>query len=143
MNTQTAVGIELDSIVLEHGDGDRTVRALDDVSLRVAGGELVAIVGPSGAGKSSLLAVAGALASPTSGTVSVHGRALGDLSRRERTRFRLTELGFVFQSGNLVPALTVGISCDSSTDSLARGRIRSHAAARERRHGPQGRSSTA
>ena len=109
MSTETtqATGIELDSIVLEHGDGDRIVRALDDVSLSVASGELVAIVGPSGAGKSSLLAVAGALASPTSGTVTVHSRDLGTLSRRERARFRLTELGFVFQSGNLVPALTV------------------------------------
>ena len=101
------IGIKLDSIVLEHGDGDRTVRALDNISLSVAGGELVAIVGPSGAGKSSLLAVAGALASPTSGTVTIHGRDLGTLSRGERARFRLTQLGFVFQSGNLVPALTV------------------------------------
>ena len=105
--TGPTVGIELDSIILEHGDGDSTVRALDNVSLSVASGELVAIVGPSGAGKSSLLAVAGALASPTSGTVTVHGRDLGTLSRRERAHFRLTELGFVFQSGNLVPALTV------------------------------------
>jgi len=100
-------GIEMQSVVLELGDGDRTVRALDDVSLSVTGGELVAVVGPSGAGKSSLLAVAGALAHPTAGTVKIHGRELATLSRKERTRFRLTEIGFVFQSGNLVPALTV------------------------------------
>ncbi|MFN3866733.1 MAG: ABC transporter ATP-binding protein [Demequina sp.] len=101
------VGIDMRAVTLTHGDGDRTVRALDDVSLTVAPGELVAIIGPSGAGKSSLLTIAGALAQPTSGTVTVHGRDLATLSRREQARFRLHEIGFVFQSGNLVPALTV------------------------------------
>lgn len=100
-------GISMSAVTLELGDGDRTVRALDSIDLQVAAGEFVAIVGPSGAGKSSLLAIAGALASPTSGSVSVHGRDLNSLSRRARASFRLNEIGFVFQSGNLVPSLTV------------------------------------
>ncbi|AWB93119.1 ABC transporter ATP-binding protein [Aeromicrobium chenweiae] len=87
------------------GDGDETVRALDDVSLEVAAGELVAIVGPSGSGKSSLLAVAGALTTPTSGSVRLGSTDLTAASSRELTRIRREQIGFVFQSGNLVPAL--------------------------------------
>lgn len=74
--------------------------------LDVAPGELVAVVGPSGSGKSSLLAVAGALVRPDSGTVRVGGTDLTSASARELTRVRREEIGFVFQSGNLVPALT-------------------------------------
>lgn len=98
--------LEITDAVLELGDGDSRVRALDDVSLTVASGEFAAIVGPSGSGKSSLLAIAGALARPDSGTIRVHGTDLGTLSRGATTRFRLTNIGFVFQSGNLLPALT-------------------------------------
>jgi len=63
-------------------------------------------VGPSGSGKSSLLAVAGALAAPDSGTVTINGQDLSQLSQGKRAAFRLSNIGFVFQSGNLVPALT-------------------------------------
>ena len=101
-----APALEVTDAVLELGDGDSRVRALDSVSLTVMPGEFVAIVGPSGSGKSSLLAIAGALGQPDSGTVKVHGTDLGSLSRRARTRFRLHNIGFVFQSGNLLPALT-------------------------------------
>src|SRR5690606_22493207 len=87
-------------------DGDSRVRALDGVSLTVPAGRFTAIVGPSGSGKSSLLAVAGALGRPDSGTVRVHGTDLGKLSRRALARFRLRNIGFVFQSGNLLPSLT-------------------------------------
>ena len=103
--TRTA-GLLIDSAHLALGDGDSTVQALDNVSLTVRPGEMVAVVGPSGAGKSSLLAVAGALTTPDSGTVRVNGTDLGTLSKAARARFRLKEIGFVFQSGNLIPALT-------------------------------------
>jgi putative ABC transport system ATP-binding protein len=106
MNDHTIPSLEIGNAVLELGDGESRVRALDDVSLTVMPGELVAIVGPSGAGKSSLLAIAGAMARPDSGTVRVHGTDVGALSRRATTRFRLQNIGFVFQSGNLIPSLT-------------------------------------
>lgn len=96
----------LTDVTLLHGDGEETVRALDAVSLEVATGELVAIIGPSGSGKSSLLAVAGALTPATSGTVRLGSTDLSAASPRERTRIRRERIGFVFQSGNLVPALT-------------------------------------
>jgi len=101
-----SAGLELHDVTLTHGDGEETVRALDAVNLVVAPGELVAVVGPSGAGKSSLLAVAGALVRADSGTVRVAGTNLGSAGSRELTRIRRETLGFVFQSGNLVPALT-------------------------------------
>lgn len=95
----------LDGVSLLHGDGDETVTALDAVDLRVAPGEMVAIVGPSGAGKSSLLAVAGGLIRPTSGAVRLGGTELGGLSKRQLTELRRTRVGFVFQTSNLIPAL--------------------------------------
>jgi len=106
MSQDSTPALEITDATLELGDGDSRVRALDKVSLTVHPGELVAIVGPSGSGKSSLLAVAGALSQPDSGTVRVHGTDLAGLSRRATTRFRLENIGFVFQSGNLLPALT-------------------------------------
>lgn len=98
--------LEITNAMLELGDGDGRVRALDSVSLRVQPGEFVAIVGPSGSGKSSLLALAGALGKPDSGSVRVHGTDLAGLNRGAAARFRLRNIGFVFQSGNLIPALS-------------------------------------
>ncbi len=102
----TTPALVLDDVTLTLGDGDGTVLALDHVSLSVQPGELVAIVGPSGSGKSSLLAVAGALTPPTFGQVQVAGQNLNATTARERTRIRREHIGFVFQSGNLIPALT-------------------------------------
>jgi putative ABC transport system ATP-binding protein len=95
----------LDQVSLRHVDGDESITALDNVDLQVAPGEIVAIVGPSGAGKSSLLAAAGGLIQPTSGTVTVGGIDLTGLSGKRLTELRRTRIGFVFQSSNLVPAL--------------------------------------
>ncbi|MBS9374541.1 ABC transporter ATP-binding protein [Rhodococcus sp. B50] len=106
MTVTTSTGLALSDVCLSFGDGDSTVRALDHVDLDVGSGELVAIVGPSGAGKSSLLAVAGSLSRPTSGTVSVDGIDVTALDPRATAKLRRERVGFVFQSGNLLPALT-------------------------------------
>jgi putative ABC transport system ATP-binding protein len=86
-------------------DGE-TIRAVDDVSLTVAAGELVAIYGPSGSGKSTLLFVAAGIAPPDAGSVLFEGRDLAALSRRAAARHRRSALGFVFQSSRLVPGLS-------------------------------------
>ncbi len=99
-------GLLMDDVALVLGDGQGQVTALDSVSLRVAPGEIVAVVGPSGAGKSSLLAVAGGLAAPDSGRVIVDGIDVASATPSTRARYRRDQVGFVFQSGNLIPALT-------------------------------------
>ena len=99
-------GLEITDVTLVFGDGEDTVTALDNVNLKVSPGEFVAVVGPSGSGKSSLLAVAGALSTPTRGDVRVGGQALSGLDRKGLAKLRREQVGFVFQSSNLVPALT-------------------------------------
>ena len=86
--------------------GDTEVRALDDVSERVASGEHVAIMGPSGSGKSTLLNVIGCLDRPTAGRYVLDGREVSGLDDAELTLVRRRVIGFVFQSFHLVPRLT-------------------------------------
>lgn len=86
--------------------GDTEVAALDHASLTVADDEIVALVGPSGSGKTTLCSIAGGLLSPTSGVVTVGGHDLTAYSTRELSDFRRDQVGFVFQSVNLVPFLT-------------------------------------
>ncbi|MCP1491797.1 putative ABC transport system ATP-binding protein [Peribacillus frigoritolerans] len=90
-----------------YGEGDNKVIALDDISLNVRAGEFVAIVGPSGSGKSTFLSIAGALLSPSKGRLLLNGEDITTLSPKELTRVRLEKIGFVFQSSNLVPYLSV------------------------------------
>ena len=101
----------MSKLILEHvskvyGQGEIAVRALDDVSLSVDTGELVAVVGPSGSGKTTLLAVAGGLLQPTTGRVVVNGNELTGLKPAALGRLRLDHVGFVLQSANLVSYLT-------------------------------------
>jgi putative ABC transport system ATP-binding protein len=98
--------LELRAVSRVHGAGATEVHALRAVDLRVAPGELVAVMGPSGSGKSTLLTLAGGLDSPTSGAVLVEGTELGTLSRTELAALRRRSIGYVFQDFNLVPALT-------------------------------------
>ena len=90
-----------------YGSGNTEVRALDGVNLSVEKGEFVAVVGTSGSGKSTLLHMLGGLDRPTSGTVTVDGRELSALKDEALTIFRRRKIGFVFQSYNLVPVLSV------------------------------------
>ena len=104
----SAPALTFTNVTLELGDGDSKVRPLDSVSLEIARGDFVGVVGPSGAGKSTLLAVAGALQSPDSGSVTVLGQDLARIAKSQgkMAKFRMRNIGFVFQSGNLIPALT-------------------------------------
>ncbi len=90
-----------------YGSGEAEVRALDGIDLTVNDGEFVAVVGSSGSGKSTLLHMLGGLDHPTSGTVIVDGQDLSTLKEEELTIFRRRKIGFVFQSYNLVPVLSV------------------------------------
>ena len=90
-----------------YGSGDTQVKALDGVDLSIEQGEFVAIVGTSGSGKSTLLHMLGGLDRPTSGTVTVDGKDIFALKDEALTIFRRRKIGFVFQSYNLVPVLSV------------------------------------
>ncbi len=109
----------------------RTVTALNDVTLEIPDGQLVAIQGPTGGGKSTLLQMLGALDRPTSGTVELGDASLGTLADSRLTGIRGTEIGFVFQGFNLIPTLTalenvetalvpLGVSADERRDRAAR-----------------------
>ena len=96
----------LDRVTVSFNDGPEVRTILDELSLSVAGGEVVAITGASGSGKSTMLAVAGLLRRPDSGSVSISGTDATSLSRSDTTRLRGAEVGLVFQSSNLFPSLT-------------------------------------
>ncbi len=89
-----------------HGSGPTEVLALSAVDLDVGAGELVAVMGASGSGKSTLLGLAGGLDRPTSGSVTVEGTDLATLTPAQLAALRRRSVGYVFQSFNLLPALT-------------------------------------
>jgi len=99
--------LEVLDVYKSYQRGDQEVRALRGVTLRVSEGELVAVVGPSGCGKSTLLHVCGAMDRPSRGEVRFRDRDLGSLDDDALTKLRRQSVGFVFQSFNLLPTLTV------------------------------------
>jgi len=103
---QTGKGVICRDLTKDYGSGDSRVRALRGVDLDIAPGELTLLVGPSGCGKTTLISILAGTLDPTGGEVSVLGADLKRLSKREKTAFRARNVGFVFQSFNLLPALT-------------------------------------
>jgi putative ABC transport system ATP-binding protein len=98
--------LEFIDVVKSYGAGSTEVRAVTDVSLAVAAGEFIAVMGPSGCGKSTLLHLAGALEQPSAGRVLVNGQDLAEMTARDQAELRRRDVGYVFQSLNLIPALT-------------------------------------
>ena len=89
-----------------YGEGDTAIRALDTVTFTINAGEFVVLLGPSGSGKTTLLNQIGALEPSTSGSLNVNGLEIAGMSDKERTEYRRSTVGFVFQFYNLIPTLT-------------------------------------
>ncbi len=98
--------IELKHIYKDYPLGENVVKVLKDINLDVSKGEYVSLMGPSGSGKSTLMNIIGALDTPTSGTYLLKGTDVGQLSDDELAGIRNKEIGFVFQTFNLLPRLT-------------------------------------
>ncbi len=124
--------VEVADARVVYGTGEAAVAALKGVSLQVRNGEILMLMGPSGSGKTTLLQVAGALLSPTAGTVRLAGERIDGLTQEELGRRRLRHFGFVFQHYNLFPALTaaenVAIALDLKGVPAARRRAAAHEA---------------
>lgn len=99
--------LEVQNLSKTYGSGEATVHALKGATFSVPKGEFVAIVGESGSGKSTLLNMIGALDTPTSGKVFIDGKDIFSMKDRNLTVFRRRNIGFIFQSFNLIPELTV------------------------------------
>jgi len=117
----TSHSIEIENLTKEFTIGPTTVRALRGISASIQAGSFQFVLGPSGSGKSTLLYLLGALDRPTAGSITVGGRQIDRLSRDDQDQFRRHEVGFVFQSFNLLsnlnalenvlaPFLPIGIS---------------------------------
>ena len=85
--------------------GGEAVKALNGIDLEIAEGDFLAVLGPSGSGKSTLMNIIGCLDTPTDGEYFLHGRRIGNLSEKELARIRSREIGFIFQSFQLLPRM--------------------------------------
>ncbi len=99
--------LEIKNLCKTYGNGDTSVKALDNVSFSVEKGEFVAIIGPSGSGKSTLLHILGGVDVPTSGSVVIDGTDISKLDETALAIFRRRQIGLIYQFYNLIPILTV------------------------------------
>ena len=99
--------LETRNLCKYYGSGDNTVKAADNINIKIAQGEFVTIVGKSGSGKSTLLHMLGALDRPTSGQVILAGRDIAGFNENELAKISRRRIGFIFQAFNLVPSLNV------------------------------------
>lgn len=99
--------LAFENVTKSFKDGNRTIEAVKSTNFKLEKGELVAIIGPSGSGKSTLLTMAGALQLPTEGTVSLNGQNINQYNEKQLSKLRLKEIGFILQTSNLIPFLTV------------------------------------
>ncbi len=101
------MSIQLRSVSKQYELGKTTVNALNDVSLEIQQGEFVSVIGPSGSGKSTMLHLLGALDRPTTGEVLVDNTDISSMNDKQLARLRRVNIGFIFQSFNLIPVLSV------------------------------------
>ena len=107
MRATSEYAVECQGLQKSYGSGPNQVLALRGIDLSVSHGELLMLVGPSGCGKTTLISIMTGVLNPTSGVCQVLGRDVGEMSERERTRYRGKEIGFVFQQFNLLPTLSL------------------------------------
>lgn len=98
--------VHVENVSKHYQQGSITVDALQNIDLRIDKGDFAALVGPSGSGKTTLLNMIGALDVPTSGKIFVADREIGTLSKKQRSKMRLQQIGFIFQEYNLIPVLS-------------------------------------
>ena len=113
-------------LVKTYGKEQSLVHALDDVSLDIYAGELLAVLGSSGSGKSTLLNMLGGMDQPDSGSIVFSGTELSKVSDRELTGYRKKHVGFIFQSFNLIPELTALENVDLTADKTEDPKISEH-----------------
>lgn len=99
--------LQFKAVTKSFKDGNQTIEAVKSTDLSFNQGELIAIVGPSGSGKSTFLTMAGALQTPTTGDIWINHQNITQLKQKALARIRIQEIGFILQSTNLVPFLTV------------------------------------
>ncbi|MCE5762804.1 ABC transporter ATP-binding protein [Staphylococcus pseudintermedius] len=99
--------LKFQNVTKSFKDGQQVIEAVKPTTLEFSPGELIAIVGPSGSGKSTFLTMAGALQKPTSGYIIIGTQKITDLSQKALARVRMQQIGFILQTSNLVPFLTV------------------------------------
>lgn len=99
--------LKMENVKKSFGSGHNEIQALKGIDLAVNQGEFVSIIGPSGSGKSTFLTITGGLQSPTSGNISINGLDFTPLSEKKRSKLRFKEIGFILQSSNLIPYLTI------------------------------------
>ena len=123
------LALQVSDLTKVYGTGHTAVNAVTDASLEVSTNEFIALVGPSGSGKTTLLSMVGGLLTPTSGSVIVGNTDIGELTSRDRTKFRSNSVGFVFQAFNLVPFLTAreNLTMMASISGVDRGVIEDRA----------------
>lgn len=97
----------LDSVTKIFGEGSSKYVALENINFEAESGQLILVVGPSGSGKTTFLTIAGGLQTPTNGDVKINDSTINSLSKKQQTKLRLEKIGFILQSYNLVPFLTV------------------------------------
>ncbi|WP_422344543.1 ABC transporter ATP-binding protein [Parasphingorhabdus sp.] len=128
--TATRTAITINGIVKEFSAGSQMIRVLHGIDAEIRSGELTYLVGESGSGKTTLISIIAGILYPTDGSVSVFGQDIYSLSDNDLVRFRLSNIGFIFQQYNLIPTLTAAEN--ASVPLVAAGMKRDEAVERGR-----------